>query len=319
MDADRHEPLRDAVEAAAPDRRADTPASSDEWFFEDLHALVAEPLSSFDDVATEGAPIPADPRRSFRDRTQRRSKPATTARAARPRGGRLEQRLLLVLAVAVVLALALGIAVAAKVHADRQQAADDARTFESSIDSASPLIAVVGDRDLMQGAGVSATRRWPALVQDAVGGDLVQLASPGMGYLARGTSGGTFRDQIARIPKAADVVLFVSGTTDAGADTLSVLKSATAAYSAAAARAPHARIAVIGPALVAKAADAQLANLRRSLRLAAETAGVRWVDPLQDRWLGLRAQSITSASALTESDQRILAERLTTLVQRLES
>lgn len=317
MAQEREERNRSAHGRTDPRLGSEAPSSGD-WFFEDLRALIEErsdtsPSTGNADAAEPRSEAPPRPPRAL---TGRRRRPVP---AARVRGGPLERLLIVALAAAFVLAVALGGAVAVKAGVDRRQASEDVRRFSTSTGTASPVVAVIADRAVLGPANVRSNLRWPALLRDSLGGDVVPLGSPGMGYLKATSSGGTFIDEVRRIPETADVILFVSGNTDAGSRTLPMLKATTAAYSAAAVRAPRARIVVIGPVLSAAMSARQLATLRQTLRLAATTAGVDWVDPLQDRWLGARAESVASAGALKEIDQRMIAERVTALVRRLES
>ena len=140
--------------------------------------------------------------------------------------------------------------------------------------TAAPTVAVLAPRTLLGTTTVD--QRWPwRIAQDAV----VRIDRlTGSGYL-HPSSASSFAEVAASVPTDSAAVVFVSGSAEAGTPTLALLRGATRALSAAATRAPDARLIVVGPAADGSVPAADLASLRVDLQAVAKIAGATYVDP----------------------------------------
>ena len=201
--------------------------------------------------------------------------------------------------------------------ADRDAAAvSPAHSATPAPVTSGPSVAVIGDGVVTRAAtGVSADDRWPALLQSAISGTVTRFAAEGRGYVTVG-AGSTFAAQAAKVPASADVVLFFGGAADADVSALSLAKAATTAIAAATERAPEARIVVIGPAFAAGASSADLSRIANTLRSAASITNAGWVDPIDAEWLRADVRDASSASSLTEADERTIAAKMGAVVAK---
>jgi hypothetical protein len=141
--------------------------------------------------------------------------------------------------------------------------------------SRAPLVSVLAaDRLLGERTSDAA---WPWRIGERSGTRIVR--SDASGYLR--PSGSSSLTAAARgVARDSRAVVFVSGTAELGATRLEVLSAATAAFSAAAARAPKAEIVIVGPVLEGDEDPSRALALAADLRSAAAIAGARYVDPL---------------------------------------
>lgn len=137
-----------------------------------------------------------------------------------------------------------------------------------------PTVAVVASSRL---AGSStSTAAWPWRIATRVDARIDRLTASG--YL-RPSTATSFAGVAAKVPADSAAVVLVSGTAEAGESRLAVLTGATAALSAAAGRAPDARLVVVGPVDDGRTAPEERQALADGLRAAAKIAGARYLDP----------------------------------------
>jgi hypothetical protein len=145
---------------------------------------------------------------------------------------------------------------------------------DSASSSTAPTVAVLAQRRLLGTATAGA--RWPFRIGRDAGARIDRLT--GTGYL-RPASSTSLAAAARRVPRDSAAVVLVSGTAEAGASRLQVLTAATEALSAAAARAPKAKLVVVGPVANGTIPPAELNALRVDLQSAAEIAGAVYLDP----------------------------------------
>jgi lysophospholipase L1-like esterase len=174
-----------------------------------------------------------------------------------------------------------------------------------------PVVYVVGDDTTMAAdKGVSTAQRWPALAGESLRATFVTKAGSGAGYTRPGASDRTFTQQARLAPAYADVVLFVGGANETGASETQLTTNATSAYAAARTAAPHAKIVAVGPVNRAIASPARLGLVTATLKKAATSAKVTWVDPLGEHWLGTTTTAPTFGWHLSAAQERTLADHI---------
>lgn len=176
-----------------------------------------------------------------------------------------------------------------------------------------PVVSVVGD-DVSAGE----TGFWTKTAAGRLGLRVLRLADTGGGYLhGSGASGsGSFSVRASQVDPTSRVVVFFGGANDAGSAGLSLLKSATRAYSVAASTAPRARIVVVGPVWADPAPPASVLAIRDNLRSAAAVARATWVDPMSAGWL-IAAPGLVLPDHVTpsESGERSIATDMQTVLK----
>ncbi len=247
-------------------------------------------------------------------------RPPRHPRPARERFGREAVGI----AVLVVLALICGgliTAVVLKTQRDSAIAAQEAADYTPpplatpEPTSTGPVVAVIGDGTTSAAAsGVTSAERWSTVLAKSLDGTVDTDASGGMGYAAKGSSGGTFVTAAAKIPSNADVVVFFGGAADSNVSTLSLAKAATDAFSTASEQAPDAKVIVVGPAVADGVSIADLTTLRNTLRSSAGIAKATWIDPIDKDWLSTAKQA-GKPTALTVADEKTLAAKMETAVK----
>lgn len=247
-------------------------------------------------------------------------RPPRRPRPARDRFGREAVGI----AVLVVLALICGgliTAVVLKTQRDSAIAAQEAADYTPpplatpELTSTGPVVAVIGDGTTSAAAsGVTSAERWSTVLAKSLDGTVDTDASGGMGYAAKGNSGGTFVTAAAKIPSNADVVVFFGGAADSNVSTLSLAKAATDAFSTASEQAPDAKVIVVGPAVADGVSIADLTTLRNTLRSSAGIAKATWIDPIDKDWLSTAKQA-GKPTGLTVADEKTLAAKMETAVK----
>lgn len=144
----------------------------------------------------------------------------------------------------------------------------------------------------------TADEAWPWRIGKAAGVRVDRVTGTGYLHPSRPTS---LAGRAAQVPTGSAAVVLVTGTEEAGVSRLQVLAAATAALSAAAARAPHARLIVVGPVADGTSDASSVETLRTDLRSAAGIAGATYVEPV----VGASAPDALSSTA----DQVVAALR----------
>lgn len=121
-----------------------------------------------------------------------------------------------------------------------------------------------------------ASSRWPELVADELDVRSTVLAQGGSGYVTTGPSGVPITDEAAEIPADASVVVVFGSRNDFAQDG-SVGAAADAMYSEIEARAPSARVLIVGPAWVDSNPPSTILNSNEELREAAAIHGFQFV------------------------------------------
>lgn len=152
-----------------------------------------------------------------------------------------------------------------------------------------PDAVILGD-SYTEGAGSSTTsreRRWSTLMSDAMEWDEVNLSVPGTGYAAGGAERRSFEFLIDEIvARSPDVVLVSGGRNDTWFAATDVGAAATRLFARLAEDVPDAEVIVISPWWDDDAAPTTFDEAVDAIRVAAQTAGVRYLDtgqPLSGR------------------------------------
>ncbi|MGN6446080.1 GDSL-type esterase/lipase family protein [Amnibacterium sp.] len=181
--------------------------------------------------------------------------------------------------------------------------------------AAGPVVAVLADETAdRSSAGVTVSKRWPALLASQLRSQVTTIAADGGGYATSGSSRRTFVGAAESVPVDAQVVLVVGGANDGAASGDTLAGAATQVVAAVHKRAPGAAVALVGPVVTNGFSSATLATLRSTLSVAAASAGAKWVDPVASKWLTAPAR----AGDLTASDERTIASKLAAIVTGLQ-
>lgn len=131
---------------------------------------------------------------------------------------------------------------------------------------------------------------WPALVQSTYTKDgsrlqLNLLGRGGAGYVTPGQIKETFGQSYAgNAFKDQDVIVVFGGLNDSERPAAEVGGAATKLYATLTKNSPKAKLIVVGPVWPYAEPVPNLFSVRDALRVAAESAGASFVDPLSDGW-----------------------------------
>jgi lysophospholipase L1-like esterase len=214
-----------------------------------------------------------------------------------------------VIAIAVMLPIALGrgqVRVSESGTDAVAQSSDAASSGPSpteATDDEPAVIAVYGDSySAGSDEGGNGPAGWPARLADRLDADVRLHAVQGAGYVVGG-GGETFLEQVQGSPEPeADVVVVFGSRNDTDAPAEEIAAQATATYSAVEAASPGADVVVIGPAWSDEAVPPGTLLARDAVATAAESAGLTFVDPLEDGWFFGRLELIGS-DAIHPTDQ----------------
>lgn len=151
-----------------------------------------------------------------------------------------------------------------------------------------PVLAVYGDSYSAGGRqGGKGDDGWPAIVADHLSADLRLHAAGGAGYVNGSQARDeTFLDQVRLHPEPqADVVVVFGSRNDRALPAAEIKAQALAMYEAVVAASPSATVVIIGPQWDDGVAPREMYVARDAVRSAAATAGLLFVDPLQEGWL----------------------------------
>ena len=158
-----------------------------------------------------------------------------------------------------------------------------------------PVLAVYGDSYSAGGRqGGKGDDGWPAIVADHLDADLRLHAAGGAGYVNGSQARDeTFLDQVQLHPEPqADVVVVFGSRNDRELPAAEIKAQAAAMYDAVRTASPSATVVVIGPQWDDDVAPREMYVTRDAVRSAAVSAGVLFVDALQEGWLFERPQLI---------------------------
>lgn len=151
-----------------------------------------------------------------------------------------------------------------------------------------PVLAVYGDSYSAGGRqGGKGDDGWPAIVADHLDADLRLHAAGGAGYVNGSQARDeTFLDQVEFHPEPeADVVVVFGSRNDRELPAADIKAQAAAVYGAVRTASPSATVVVIGPQWDDDVAPREMYLTRDAVRSAAASAGVLFVDALQEGWL----------------------------------
>ena len=170
---------------------------------------------------------------------------------------------------------------------------DDPAPIVDPASSSALNVVAIGD-SIMAGDGVNGDEAWLAIVAEAHGWKLTNLASDGSGFVTVGDDGDTFSDQtIVALSLHPDVIILSGSSNDLGVSQ-AVLANATTALIE--------RIHLVLPQTIILTVDAiwgdteapdQLAEMDRSVRQASASSGGAYLD------IG---QPLSATSNLMQSD-----------------
>ncbi|SEP22666.1 SGNH/GDSL hydrolase family protein [Trujillonella endophytica] len=193
-----------------------------------------------------------------------------------------------------------------------------AATSAEPRDGDAPRVLVVGDVDT---AGFAAgSVGWPAVLERRLPDAEFTVATTGdAGYVTIGTEDdATIPDLVAAADLSeVDVVLIFDSRFDAAGIADRVEFAIGVTIGAIAEQAPGAELVVVGPPWPDDAPPAGVRNNRNVLRLAAETAGVTFVDPIAEGWLADAPQLVgPDGEHLTAEADAYLADRFEPLLRQ---
>jgi lysophospholipase L1-like esterase len=185
----------------------------------------------------------------------------------------------------VVLAFATVVAVVAAVVA--VVVLRSAGTSDTGAVPAGSSVAVIGDSyttgTVLGGLG---GLNWTARLGVDRSWSMTDTAIGGTGYVQTHGSDGAFQAaQLDRAVTADPAMVIVAGSINDGLVAPErVGAAASALYAAVRARAPQARLVVVGPPWPSGTPTAEILRIRDALAAAARTSGALWIDPLAEGW-----------------------------------
>ncbi|MDR3660740.1 MAG: SGNH/GDSL hydrolase family protein [Mycobacterium sp.] len=129
------------------------------------------------------------------------------------------------------------------------------------------------------------TQAWRSLAAEGVPVAADVAAEGRAGYVVRGDHGSIFGDLTARAVRPDDVlVVFFGSRNDEGVDPLQLSGAAHDAFMQARAKAPAAKLLVIGPPWPTPDVPPAVLQIRDVLSMQAGFAGAVFIDPIAERW-----------------------------------
>lgn len=157
---------------------------------------------------------------------------------------------------------------------------------EPSATDEQAVIAFIGDGYTTASALGDDESRWTSLVSAALGWEEVNLGIDGAGYLGDLPESGAYADQIeAAVAANPEIVMISGGRNDLGRNGPAVREAAASLFSTLQEQLPDATIVVVSPWWDASPETWEYLNLRDSVTLGAEDAGVLVLEtgaPLSD-------------------------------------
>jgi acyl-CoA thioesterase-1 len=163
--------------------------------------------------------------------------------------------------------------------------------------AAQDQVVVIGD-SLSTGYGTSPDMAWPALLaDDSKAGshplEVVNASVNGSGYVSAGDGGATFLSEVTGAVSAQTKVVLIFGSeNDMGTDSDQLTTAAANTLAAVKAKAPEATVVVVGPPCYTDNPEPARLQVRDQDRTAAQAAGVRYVDPIEEHWIMGHAQTL---------------------------
>jgi lysophospholipase L1-like esterase len=183
-----------------------------------------------------------------------------------------------------------------------------------------PVLAVYGDGySSGSAAGGQGPAGWPALLAGRLGAQLQLGAAPRSGYVAIGSTGQDFADQVAATPVPDATVTIVFGSrNDLGQPVDDVSGAVTDTLDAIRSTAPDTAIVVVGPAWSNADVPAELNDQRDAVASAAAAAGATFVDPLAEGWFAEPGDLIADDGVSpTDAGHQFIADSLAPVVSGL--
>jgi lysophospholipase L1-like esterase len=192
-----------------------------------------------------------------------------------------------------------------------------APTASATEAATTPVLAVYGDGYSSGSAlGGQGEAGWPALLAGRLGAQLQLGAAARSGYVAIGTTGQDFADQVAAMPVPDATVTIVFGSrNDLGQPVTDVASSATETLDAIRSTAPDTAIVVVGPAWSDADVPSELNDQRDAVASAAAAAGATFIDPLDEGWFAEPGNLIASDGVSpTDTGHQFIADSLAPVV-----
>ncbi|MFJ3958451.1 SGNH/GDSL hydrolase family protein [Arthrobacter sp. NPDC090010] len=186
-------------------------------------------------------------------------------------------------------------------------------------------VVVIGD-SLSTGLMTSPADAWPTLIQNKLSSStpaksaprsLYNAAENGAGYIAQGSAGDTFGDEVRRaVTNGSKEVLFFGSDNDLGDNPDDIARAAASALAQAHAQAPKATLIVVGPPSYSETPDSALTAIRDALQSASKQEGARFVDPITEDWIAPQAAQLLADDGEHPSvaGHQLLASKMETLL-----
>lgn len=167
-----------------------------------------------------------------------------------------------------------------------------------------PSVAVVGDS---YSAGASNTVLWHQVIARTLPAKVTDVSLGGAGYAVPGRD---FAAQVQKLPATSDLVIVAGSRNDQDAPG-NVGPAARSLYAAIKAKAPAAKIVVIGPIWDSSKPSAGAVSANEEVRAAAKEAKLPFIDALAENWLSDPdlIQKVDGVHA-TDNGEKVLAERI---------
>ncbi|WP_164874145.1 SGNH/GDSL hydrolase family protein [Rhodococcus spongiicola] len=167
-------------------------------------------------------------------------------------------------------------------------------------------------------AGVGNTVAWPQLLAEKRGWQLDNVATEGTGYTVSGPDGeAAFPTKVDAATANSPDIIIVAGSRNDQTIPGDVEPIASAMFSDLKAKAPNATIVVIGPMWDSSEPSYAVEVANEGTRLAAEAAGLPFVDALELSWLDSPELIQDDSVHPTDDGQHVLAERIDAVVPAL--
>ncbi|MGD8193546.1 SGNH/GDSL hydrolase family protein [Herbiconiux sp. P18] len=188
-----------------------------------------------------------------------------------------------------------------------------------SLDTTGPQSVVTIGDSIMSGNGVWPDEAWPAVVAEANGWQLDNLAEDGAGFAQKGDDEHTFAEQVtqaASAPDAPALIIVSASSNDLGRDPAKVAHAAKKAFKALHDAFPHSTIVGLSAIWGDEPEPPELTEINSAVEGAAEAEHASWLDigePLAGR-IDLMQFDDTHPTA---DGQRLLAASVDTGLRRL--
>ena len=146
------------------------------------------------------------------------------------------------------------------------------------------------------------------------------VGSRWIGYVSPGVTGTTFGQEAQRLMEAnqddEDIVMIFGGSNDIAAPPESVTASVQRTFSDVRARAPKAKLIVVGPVWPKPDPVPEILKIRDIVRAEADRTNATFVDPIADQWFVADSQLISEDGVHpTDTGHLYMSERLLPVIR----